>query len=532
MTGQRQRKQRGKYYTPRPVADFCWQVLRSKIPPKQLKEFRVVDPAAGDGVFLQEACVQGWVKGENATGVELYPRESAGGSLFRTVQGNGLLDCLEDGFAPGRFDLVVGNPPYGGEGIRGLCLGWADPAAHQMLEQLFYDYDLCRFYMGIKLPDRQDFAGWLQRSEGQRALAKLAKCPIEVLFLERFVRLSREGGWCALVLPEGILANDRMRKLREWVEEQAEVLAVVALDRGTFQREGAAARTALLFLQRKPCPVQKAVYVAAPYYGEETLALTTYLARAVREICAGDPPLTGTWVLRDQWDGRRWDPGFWHPRFRRVLAAVSSAPRLGEFIDLLTYGPIRSGQRPEADAAGIPVIGQGEFAEAGLDLQNALRIVAGSTFDPPRSRVRRGDLLFPRSGEGSLLRFKAGVYDGDSPANVSCFVDLVRLNGIDPYYVWLVLKTRFLREQILRSQNGVGTPNLNFQEIRDLRIPWLSEAEQACWRGEYLRRVAPLHQARLEEGDPKTRIHRGQLADQTFRGLVEELELRLMTLLF
>ena len=105
--------------------------------------------------------------------------------------------------------------------------------------------------------------------------------------------------------------------------------------------------------------------------------------------------------------------------------------------------------------------------------------------------MRRGDLLFPRSGEGSLLRFKAGVYDSDQPANVSCFVDLVRLSGIEPYYVWLVLKTRFLREQILRLQNGVGTPNLNFREIRELRIPWQDAAEQAAWRGEYFRRVAP-----------------------------------------
>jgi len=536
MNGQGQRKQKGKYYTPQAVVDLCWEVLRAKIAPATLRSFQVVDPAAGDGVFLQEACARGWITGQLATGVELYPGEaSRAGVLFRVVKGNGLIDRPEEDFVAGRFDLAVGNPPYGGEGLRDLCRSWEKPPPGRCCGNSFTATICAVFIWGLTCRNNKSSIVGSGGAAGQRALAKLGRCPIELFFLERFICLCREGGWCAVVLPEGLLANERMRSLREWVEERAALLAVVALDRKTFQREGTAARTALVFLRRKPCPVEEdneKIYFAAPAYEEQAMAATEYLARVGRELGGGEKPVTGRWVERTQVAGNRWDPGFWHPRFRQVLCVLDKAPRLGDFITLLTYGPILPGRRPEPDEGGIPVIGQSYFTEAGLDLSKAIRVAAGSAFDPPRSRVRRGDLLFPRSGEGSLLRFKAGVYDSDQPANVSCFVDLVRLSGIEPYYVWLVLKTRFLREQILRLQNGVGTPNLNFREIRELRIPWQDAAEQAAWRGEYFRRVAPLHLARLQALDPLERSRLGELADAAFRRLVQELEETLNTRYF
>ena len=204
MNGQGQRKQKGKYYTPQAVVDLCWEVLRAKIAPATLRSFQVVDPAAGDGVFLQEACARGWITGQLATGVELYPGEaSRAGVLFRVVKGNGLIDRPEEDFVAGRFDLAVGNPPYGGEGLRDLCRSWEKPAARAMLRQLFYRYDLCRFYLGLDLPEQQEFNSWLRGAAGQRALAKLGRCPIELFFLERFICLCREGAGARWSCPRG-----------------------------------------------------------------------------------------------------------------------------------------------------------------------------------------------------------------------------------------------------------------------------------------------------------------------------------------
>ena len=124
------------------------------------------------------------------------------------------------------------------------------------------------------------------------------------------------------------------------------------------------------------------------------------------------------------------------------------------------------------------MIGQGQFTGTGLDLSGATWVKAGSVYDPPRCRVRRGDLLMPRSGAGSLGKNRLAVYDLDAPATVSCFVDRIRLRGIRPHYVAAFLRSRPGWMQIQRAANGVGTINISFDQIRAIRIPVASGAMQ------------------------------------------------------
>ena len=114
----------------------------------------------------------------------------------------------------------------------------------------------------------------------------------------------------------------------------------------------------------------------------------------------------------------------------------------------------------------MPVIRQGDIAETGLDERALLCVAPAGAHDPPRSRVRPGDLLLSRSGAGALGRNRLAVYLGSRPANVGCFVDLIRLEGLNPFYAWFFFKTRLGREQIAAYANGVGTPNISFGEIR------------------------------------------------------------------
>ena len=176
------------------------------------------------------------------------------------------------------------------------------------------------------------------------------------------------------------------------------------------------------------------------------------------------------------WADQRWDPGYWHPRLQAPLAEMRYPSRpLGAFIDAITYGPIvtRKNAQPEALNAprGIPVIGQKQLLDLGLNLAGSERVRPGSIYDPARARVRRGDLLIPRSGAGSLGRNRLAVYEGSGPATVSCFVDRLRLKGIRPRYVAAFLKSKPGRLQLQRAANGAGTVNVNFAELRALEIP-------------------------------------------------------------
>ena len=227
----------------------------------------------------------------------------------------------------------------------------------------------------------------------------------------------------------------------------------------------------------------------------------------------------GQRALRTQ----RWDPRFWQGRtaVRRLANHLRLVP-LGEYICHLTYGPIVTGSRPQHVEAGVPVIRQGDIAETGLDNRELLRVAPAGAHDPPRSRVRPGDLLLPRSGAGALGRNRLAVYMGNGPANVGCFVDLIRLEGLNPFYAWFFFKTRLGRAQIAAYANGVGTPNISFGEIRALQIAALPAAYQEELERHYREQVWPLH-CRRENAELRVE------AERRFRAIVDDLEDYLQT---
>ena len=109
------------------------------------------------------------------------------------------------------------------------------------------------------------------------------------------------------------------------------------------------------------------------------------------------------------------------------------------------------------------------------------------------------------------------VYMNSRRANVGCFVDLIRLDGVNPYYVWLLLRSAPGWGQIRVLINGVGTPNINFGEIRSLRIPLIPAQEQANVEDRYRARVWPHHRKASSLGLQS-------LASINFKGILTDLE--------
>ena len=228
------------------------------------------------------------------------------------------------------------------------------------------------------------------------------------------------------------------KSMRDWLLARAEVRAVVALP-GAFNK----VQTALVVLRRsKPLARTKARLIAP--VGKRP-SVEQYAQRTLRFLLgtSGPPRIRGLDPERRAARAafaRRWDPRFWQGRaaVRRLAGRLRLVP-LGEYICHLTYGPIVTGGRPQHVEAGVPVIRQGDIAETGLDERALLCVAPAGVHDPPRSRVRSGDLLLSRSGAGALGRNRLAVYLGSRPANVGCFVDLIRLEGLNPFYAWFFL---------------------------------------------------------------------------------------------
>lgn len=82
------------------------------------------------------------------------------------------------------------------------------------------------------------------------AIRRLASTAIEVMFTERFVRLTKPGGLVALIVPESIVASDRLAPFRRWLLGRMDLLASVGLPQKVFTDVGANARTTILFARR------------------------------------------------------------------------------------------------------------------------------------------------------------------------------------------------------------------------------------------------------------------------------------------
>ena len=460
-----------------------WNLLEAWVGDCLGPAVRVIDPAAGRGHLLD--VVSRHVGPDRAMGIEIDPgladvrQGLAEGVAFRIGDG---LDDHPPEVVPGVFDLVIGNPPFG-------QLGGATKNIRR---------------------SRFEVAGLVR---GVSA---------ELLFLERALDLAVDGGLVAFVMPEGFLANQRLQKVRDWVLGRAKVIGIAELPGSVFRGPGLNARTSVVVL-RKGWEAARGQEVMLLRTTSDSLAhgLEQMTARARGDQGARDH-VQALGMNVEKLAGARWDARYWIglDRARRQVSGERWRP-LGDFVSYITYGPIVTGSRPRHDSEGIAVVRQGNFVEAGLDLSRALRVRPGCNHDPERSRVRSGDLLLPRSGAGALGKNRVAVYPDDEPANVGCFVDLIRLDGINPFYVWLFLKTTAGWGQIEALINGVGTPNINFTEIRSLLVPETEAQFQAEFQARYLAEILPLHRQRLEKPEL------GRRADRDFRRLVMDLEIAL-----
>jgi len=472
-----------QHFTPETVARFVWKMVRRRSSRLLGAKPRIIDPSAGAGVWLKAVMESGHARPEDVYGIEIDERLGLPERGI-TYTGDGLLGRFPN-VEDGSFDAVVGNPPFGKLGQ------FIDIMGNPPYQVLRNNFEICEHVGG-----------------------SMASFPIELLFLERALQLVRPQGWIAFVMPDGFFANARQQAARDWIHLHYQVLDVIGLPEVVFRAKGLNARAGIVLLRKKR--PRGRVQFFAPAGPSRRADVDLYLRQVLK---GGGPQVRGLSLTQSQMAGKRWDPGYWQGALRmRQLGKRFALKRLGDYIEHLTYGPIVTGCKPEHVEDGIVVIRQGDITETGLSRGGLLKVAVRGNYDPERSRVQRGDLLLPRSGAGALGRNRMAVYTDRAQANVGCFVDRIRLRGINPFYAWFFFKTKIGWEQIAALINGVGTPNINFDEIRSLRVAEVDTELQAMFEARYRRDVLPWHRRRDRSEQARAR------GEQSFRQVVAELQ--------
>ena len=148
-----------------------------------------------------------------------------------------------NGIFENRFDVILTNPPFGSRVEKDLKITDADK---------FTDQDKIDTYVKRYGDAYAEALRQVNDNIGKSLLSlyKIDNGLTEVLFIERCLNLLKPGGRMGIVLPEGVLNNSNLQKVREFVESKAKILLIVSIPQDVFIASGATVKPSLLFFRK------------------------------------------------------------------------------------------------------------------------------------------------------------------------------------------------------------------------------------------------------------------------------------------
>jgi type I restriction enzyme M protein len=256
------RGEKGQFFTPTPITNLCIEMLE----PKQ--DELIIDPACGSGGFLVTAMKHIVNKhlskqekenpdllarftrdyAENyIRGVDINPKLARVAKMRMVLEDDGhtgifSINSLEEfskiknraremgatKIQQENFDILFTNPPFGtkGKGKNKAILG--------------------QYELGHKWKKDKTTGQWTDPGK-----IMTEQVP-DILFIERCLHFLTNYGRMAILLPDGDLTNSQLGYVRQWIKENARILAVVSLPSETFIPYGAGVKASVLFLQKLP----------------------------------------------------------------------------------------------------------------------------------------------------------------------------------------------------------------------------------------------------------------------------------------
>ncbi|MGR3319361.1 MAG: N-6 DNA methylase [Candidatus Anammoxibacter sp.] len=207
-------------------------------------------------------------------GTDANPRMSRTAKMNMIMHGDGhggvhhndgLLNV--NGIFENRFDIILTNPPFGSRVEKSLKITEADKFTDQ-----------------VKIAKYQKRYGPAYDEAMKQVTDNIEKSILslydtgkmsaltEVLFIERSLRLLKPGGRMGIVLPEGVLNNTNLQKIRDFVESKAKIILITSIPQDVFVASGATVKPSLLFFKK--------------FTDDETDTYSTMTDKATKEINA------------------------------------------------------------------------------------------------------------------------------------------------------------------------------------------------------------------------------------------------------
>lgn len=250
----------GQYFTPRVIVQFIVEALPIK------NTSLVLDTSCGSGGFLLHALDKvrrqadlefpeyrdnvedhnAWkdywhtFAEKNLYGIEINEQIARTAKMnmiihddghTNVISVDGLLEETEvfkvtenKGFKFNTFDFIITNPPFGSS-----------------VKENEKSY-LKKYFLGKKTVDWLDYKNSKETYRNNQST--------EVLFIEQCYNYLTEGGYLAVVIPDGVLTNSSLQYVRDAIEDWYRIIAVISLPQTAFSATGAGVKSSVLFVKK------------------------------------------------------------------------------------------------------------------------------------------------------------------------------------------------------------------------------------------------------------------------------------------
>lgn len=335
---------------------------------------------------------------------------------------------------------------------------------------------------------------------GQNSHGNVSSITREVLFIERIIQVLHDGGIAGIVIPQGIFTNRNLARVRDYIKQHSQILAVIELPDWAFIPSGTSVRGSLLF-------IHKLAQVPAEYLMFMKRVENIGFTSTGRPTDKNDFPETieefrqrdARYLVPISEIQDRIDAKFYIPEHRRIVALFQNNPRhrLVKLSEIGTFYTERVNPRLNPDGE-IDLIETSCLDPETLTI-SPKRIKGRDSNYTSLKRLRGGDILISRRRayrgaivivppeldgalaipEFSVLRLHEG-YDRD------CVVELLR-------------SSQFLQLMTIYS-TGEMSGRIAEKDLRNLQIP-LPENHHRLGETfrKYRRRIAELEDSIVEQ---------------------------------